>query len=68
MATITQLQEAQDALHKLAMGKQVVSVMYDGRRIEFQPTDINRLESHIAKLQAELGTSSRRSGPCGVSF
>ncbi|KFC09043.1 hypothetical protein GTGU_01235 [Trabulsiella guamensis ATCC 49490] len=67
MATMTELLEARNVLHALRLGKQVISVTKDGRRVEYKPADVGDLIRYIATLEEELGISGgRRRGPAGV--
>lgn len=65
MTMMIELREAREALHNLMIGKRVVTVQKDGRRVEFTAASVNELKKYIAQLEAELGLSGRRS-PLGV--
>lgn len=58
MADIATLQariaEVEAALHDLAMGKRVVAVWRDGRRVEYQQANSAALSSYLADLREEL--------------
>lgn len=49
------LEDAETALHQLALGQQVTVVGYDGHRTEFAPGDESRLRRYIATLRRQLG-------------
>ena len=66
MATLTELREAQQALHDLMMGKRVATVQKDGRRVEFTVTSVGDLKKYIAELEESLRAGVRRRGPAGV--
>lgn len=67
MATMIELSEARTALHDLMIGKRVVTVQKDGRRVEFTAASVSELKKYIAQLEAELGPSGRRP-PLGVGL
>ena len=67
MATMIELREARDALHRLMIGQRVVTVQKDGRRVEFTAVSVGELKKYIAQLETELGLSGRRS-PLGVGL
>jgi hypothetical protein len=60
MTTQIRLQEAQDALHQLVIGKKAVKIQKDGRSVEFTPATRSELELYIRQLQSELNTGSMR--------
>lgn len=63
------LQEAEDAYHKLQTGQMAVSISKDGRQVEFNRANIDKLRSYIDDLRSQLGLlNSRRRRPAGVSF
>ena len=66
MANLAQLEQAKQALHELMIGKKAVKLQQNGRSVEFQPADIQKLKSYIAELETNIGTSSRRRGPAGI--
>lgn len=66
MATISELQEARTAYHKLLTGKAVVKLQKDGREVEYTPADRAMLQKYIIDLEMSLGESTRRRGPAGV--
>lgn len=57
-----QLTEARQALHDLVTGNKAVKLKRQGREVEYQPTDVQALKSHIADLmgQSTATTQSRR--------
>jgi cytidylate kinase len=70
MAALTvaqMLAEALAARHKLATGSMREEVTYGADRVKFTPADINKLESYIADLQAQLAGGAAR-GAIGVIF
>lgn len=80
MADLTTLQgwltEAENARHQLAMGKQVVEVWRDGRRLTYRQSSLNDLNGYIDNLTAQIarledeqnGTSFARRRSIGVIF
>ncbi|PHH47940.1 phage head-tail joining protein [Pluralibacter gergoviae] len=66
MATLTELQEARQALHDLMTGKRVATVQKDDRRVEFTATSVGDLKKYIAELEELLWAGVRRRGPAGV--
>ena len=67
MSLQTRLDEARSAYHKLQTGTMAVSIMKDGRRIDFNRTNIHQLKNYIDELEGQLGiVSSRRRRPAGV--
>lgn len=55
------LEEARRALHELTLGKQVTSITRDGKRVDFQQTNIQELRNYISQLEAlETGQPRRR--------
>lgn len=80
MATSTEIQalltEARDVRHKLGLGKGVVEVWRDGRRIIYSKIDMGTLGAYIADLEKELadalvaegGTYVRRRRPIEVRY
>lgn len=55
------LAEADEARHQLLIGGSVVIQHHDGRRMEFKPADIRRLDAYIAELRRLLAGTSRPS-------
>ena len=69
MSLQTKLEEAKDAYHKLQTGTMAVSIMKDGRRIEYNRTNIHQLKNYIDELEAQMGNANtRRRRPAGVIF
>ena len=68
MTTLEQLTEARSALHKLMTGTQAVTVLYDGRRVEFTPSKLTELKTYISNLETASGGSSSRRGPARCGF
>lgn len=61
------LQQAENAYHSLQTGTMAVSIMKDGRRVDFNRATIHQLKNYIDELKAQMGVSStRRSRPAGV--
>jgi hypothetical protein len=57
MATQQQLTEAEAALHKLLLGRQVVSVTIDGVETNYTQADLKALRQYVQSLKIELGVS-----------
>jgi len=60
MATQQQLAEAQQALHKVIVGKGVVSIQKDGRKVEYSPANQEKLQAYVKQLESELAGPTRR--------
>ncbi|GDX06649.1 phage head-tail joining protein [Buttiauxella sp. A111] len=60
MATRAELDEARQALHQLMVGKRVVSIQKDGRRLEYTSVNVIDLKKYIKELEDALGLSGRR--------
>lgn len=63
MATLVQLQtwlsEAEEARHKLAIGKRAVTIRdQTGRNITYTDTTIAQLDAYIALLQGQIAAAS----------
>ena len=58
------LNEAEDALHELSLGKRVVSISRNGKALTFSAANRVDLELYIARLKSQISTSSRR--PMGI--
>ena len=56
----SRLAEAETALHNLQIGKRVVEVWRDGRRITFTSASdsVASLESYITELKAQIATET----------
>jgi hypothetical protein len=58
----TWLTDSQNALHQLALGKQVVRVATsDGKSVAFTAGDVDKLKQHIRALQAAISIASGQS-------
>lgn len=66
MASRRDLEDAEIALHKLVTGQKAIKVQQNGRSVEYQQTDIEKLQYYISTLKAELGLTSNRRRPAGV--
>jgi len=66
----TRLTEAQDALHKLKMGRSIASTRTpDGAEKTYRKADIPRLEAYVRELEAECGSSTgSRRAPARVVY
>ncbi|WP_422074112.1 gpW family head-tail joining protein [Tranquillimonas rosea] len=62
------LAEAEDALHKVALGGAVSVVSYDGSRTEYTPTSEAALRRYVRSLKRQLGDLSRGGGSHRVRF
>jgi hypothetical protein len=62
MSCETKLAEAKAALHQLMLGKSMVSLQYEGRRVQYTAASRTDLETYIKKLEAECGGSSSTGG------
>lgn len=60
MTTLNRLHEAQEALHKLIIGKKAVKVQMNGRSVEFTPSNRGDLEKYIDQLKTELNQGTQR--------
>lgn len=54
----TQLAEARAALHQLQLGALQVAVEYDGRRVQFSPTSVGRLETYVKTLEDRIARAT----------
>jgi hypothetical protein len=52
------LEEAESALHQLALGRRSVKLSYDGESLEYTPAMRADLITHIAKLKSLLGDTT----------
>lgn len=67
MSLQQKLLEAENAYHSLQTGTMAVSIMKDGRRVDFNRTNIHQLKNYIDELKGLLGMSNhRRRPPAGV--
>lgn len=62
------LEELKLARLKLLSGKSALVVQKDGRRIQYNPTNLADLERYIGTLEAEASGKTFRQGPARVSF
>jgi hypothetical protein len=62
---MTQLEEAQQALHALMTGRRVVKIQKDGRSVEYTATSKQDLEHYINQLESQADIGKRRR-PAGV--
>ena len=61
------LLQAENAYHSLQTGTMAVSIMKDGRRVDFNRANIHQLKNYIDELKVSLGTTNtRRRRPAGV--
>lgn len=60
------IEEAEDALHELSLGKRVVSISRNGKSLSFSQTNRVDLELYIARLKQQK-PNARRS-PMGISL
>ncbi|STQ68394.1 phage tail protein [Hafnia paralvei] len=65
MSLENDLAAAQRALHDLLIGKRVVSVQKDGRKVDFTSASLDQLQNYIDNLKGQLGQYSRRRPPSG---
>lgn len=59
------LAQAQDALHKLKLGRLSIEVTVDGRTVRYQRTDIDKLEGYVDGLLAKIANRSPIYGAIG---
>ncbi|WP_241746815.1 MULTISPECIES: gpW family protein [Vibrio harveyi group] len=63
------LNEAEAAYHALQTGTMAVSVTKDGRQVDFNRANIDKLRAYIDELRGQLGyRNHRRRPPAGVCF
>ncbi len=53
MNTALKLIEAEQAKHELLTGKKVVSITRDGKKVDFQQTDLAALDRYIQSLKGQ---------------
>lgn len=58
MTVQEKLDEARDALHRLIVGKQAVTITYDGETVTYTAADEARLRRYILELEAQAGLRS----------
>ena len=68
---LTQLCEAEEALHQLMIGKSLVSISRsdsagNSRTYQYSQADIAQLRAYILELRGKLGLGSSRLPPAGV--
>jgi hypothetical protein len=64
------LVEAQDALHKVATQKAIVTIVTaDGKRLNFSPVELPQLRRYILRLQMAIAIANGQtvSAPFGVA-
>ncbi len=61
------IEEVEQALHELHLGRQVVRVKIEGEETEFNRVSIPQLEGYLAKLQARKAGKAQR-GAIGFRF
>lgn len=66
MANQADLQEARKALHNLLVGKKAIKLQQNGRSVEYQQADIEKLKLYVSDLESKLGTTITRRRPIGV--
>lgn len=60
-ATLTKrLAEAEEALHQLLMGRQVVQVQSGDDVVRYERSNIATLRAYVASLKAQLGQTPER--------
>ncbi|AZN72263.1 phage tail protein [Georhizobium profundi] len=66
---VSQLAEAQAALHRVEIGGQTASVAYDGESVSYSPANVGQLRHYVRTLEAKLGLrASARARSRGVRF
>jgi hypothetical protein len=65
LTSAQRLAEAEDALHKLRIGKSANVVEVDGRRVHYTRADIGKLEGYIGILRNEVAGNCRGHGAIG---
>ena len=63
----TWLSEAQTALHEIEIGKRVVMLIHNGKRVEYQRSSMPSLRAYISHLNSALNGRGRVTG-IGVIF
>lgn len=66
MANQAELDEARRALHNLLLGKKAIKLQQNGRSVEYQQADVEKLKSYVADLESQLGSQGARRRPLGV--
>ena len=63
------LKEAQSALHDIETGKRVVMLVHNGKRIEYQRSNLQSLRAYISQLSSAVSGNGRaRATGIGVIF
>lgn len=60
------IEEAENALHELSLGKRVVKISRNGKSLEFNQANVSDLRRYITEMKNQLGGTRRR--PMGVSL
>ncbi|WP_109464397.1 phage head-tail joining protein [Albibacillus kandeliae] len=63
-----QLEEARGALHKLAIGGQLVKIKYEDGETEYSRASMPELRRYIRSLERQLGQTSSAPGSRKVIF
>ena len=63
-----QLEEAQQARHKLLTGTRVVKINKDGLSVEYTSANLYELTAYISELEAKVNGVGRRRAPAGFRF
>lgn len=64
----TWLTQVEEAIQRLSVGEQTVSISFDGQSRTFNQTTIGTLYARRAELRRLLGQPDSRRRPFGVSF
>lgn len=64
----TQLVEARQARHNLAIGSLREQVRMQDRTVTFTAASMDRLDAYIRSLESQLGISTNRRRAVGVQF
>lgn len=64
MTLVEKINESEDALHQLNIGKRVAKITRDGKSVEFTPANRSELERYINILKSQLLGIRRK--PLGV--
>lgn len=60
MTESEKLQEAEDALHELSLGKRVVKISRNGKAIEYSAANMTDLRRYITELKQSINGTARR--------
>tara|TARA_R110001599_G_scaffold100770_7_gene258114 strand:- start:7491 stop:7694 length:204 start_codon:yes stop_codon:yes gene_type:complete len=66
MANQAELDEARKALHDLLLGKKAIKLQQNGRSVEYQQADVEKLKTYVSELSMQLGSATTRRRPLGV--